>query len=111
MKITERRESDIAIIKPEGRIDWNTMPIFSDCLNRLIQDGNKKILIDFSDLEYMASSGMRSLITSLKKIEEAGGTMAICSLSSQMEELFNVVQFDKIIKIYKTDFEAFEDLL
>ena len=111
MKITERTESDISIIKPEGRIDWNTMPVFTDCLNRLIQEGSKKLLIDFSETEYIASSGMRTLITSLKMIEEKGGAMAICSLSDQLEELFNVVQFDKIIKIYKTDFEAFEDLL
>jgi len=108
MKIVQRTESDVTVFRPEGRIDWSSLSEFSSALNRSIQEGAKKVLIDFSQTDYMSSAGLRALTDLLKQMEEAGGEIALCSLNESLKELFRIVNFDKVFTIYENEFEALD---
>lgn len=112
MKIEKRIESDVAILVPEGRIDTATLGAFSsELLSTIDKDGKSKVLIDFSKTEYMSSAGIRALVEGLKKLEAKKGVLAFCTPSPNLKELFSVVQLDKVIKIYKSEFEALDALI
>ncbi len=111
MKIDARTESDVTVIKPEGRMDFNALMEFSALLNRTVQGGAKKVLLDFSALEYLSSSGIRTIVESQKQIDAVKGTLAFCSLNTQIKELFQVVQLDKMFKIYPSEFEALDEMM
>ncbi|HQH74614.1 MAG TPA: STAS domain-containing protein [bacterium] len=111
MKIEVRNESGVAIIKPDGRMDFNALSEFTGALNRSIQEGANKILIDFSSLEYMSSAGIRALMEGMKRLEPRHGVMAFCDLHPQIKELFEVVQLNKIFPIYSSEFEALDALM
>lgn len=111
MKIDKRIESDVAILTPTGRIDPSTMGNFSESLITTIDEGYKKVLVDFSKTEYMSSAGIRAIVEGMKKLEGLGGTLAFCTPSENLQELFSVVQLDKVIKIYKSEFEALDALM
>jgi len=111
MKITHKTESDLVIVKPEGRIDAAALGSFSAYMNTLIQKGHKKILIDFSQTEYLSSSGIRALVQVKQDLEAKKGTVALCSPNPHLKELFSVVQLDKMFSIYPSDFDAYDELL
>ncbi len=111
MKVDQRQESDVAILTPQGRIDAAGMNDFSAALNTAIQMGNKKILIDFSQADYMSSAGIRVLIETKKKVEAEKGEIAFCSVNEQLLELFEVVRIDKVFHIYPTEFAALDKMI
>ena len=111
MKIDKRIESDVAIIVPDGRLDPTTLGDFSQTLMTTIDEGINKVLIDFSKTEYMSSAGIRAIVEALKKLEAKGGTLAFCTPSDNLKELFNVVQLEKVITIYNSEFEALDKLM
>ncbi len=111
MKIDVRTESDITIIKPHGRMDFSGLNEFSALVKKNVQDGATKILLDFSDLEYLSSSGIRTLVECQKNIEGKKGIFAFCALNDQIKELFQVVQLDKVFKIFPSEFEALDKMM
>ncbi len=111
MKIEVRTETGVTIIKPSGNMDFNALNDFSSTLKRSIEEGAIKVLLDFSDLEYLSSSGIRALMEAMRLLEPKGGTLAFCGLSEQLVELFDVVQLTKVFSIYKSEFEALDALI
>lgn len=111
MKIDVRTESDVTIVRPYGRMDFNALMEFGSLMTQTIQAGAKKILLDFSDLEYLSSSGIRTIVDCQKQVEAKKGILAFCALNSQIKELFQVVQLDKVFKIYPSEFEALDALM
>lgn len=111
MKIEVRTEGDVTIVKPSGRIDATALQSFSACIAKAVDDGSKKILVDFTETEYMSSAGIRSLMEGLRRVEEVNGTFAVCSPNENMRELFDVIRLDQVVKIYNSDFEAIDQLM
>lgn len=111
MNIEVKKESDVTIVRPNGRMDFNALMEFNALLNKTVQGGAKKLLLDFSDLEYLSSSGIRTLVDCQKQVDAQKGTLAFCALNSQIKELFQVVQLDKVFKIYPSEFEALDAMM
>jgi anti-anti-sigma factor len=111
VKLHEQKESDVVILKPEGRIDASALPEFSAFLYRKIDDGAKKILIDFSGSDYMSSAGIRALLEGYKRIQQNKGDMAFCSVDENLLELFEVVSLDKVFMIYPDEFTALDKMM
>lgn len=111
MDIDVRTEGDLTIVKPSGRIDATALQSFSAFIIKAVADGGKKILVDFTDTEYMSSAGIRSLMEGLRCVEEVNGTFAVCSPNENMRELFDVIRLDQVVKIYNSDFEAIDQMM
>ncbi len=111
MDMNVRQESDTAIVTLEGKMDWRSLSDFSGSIVQLVDSGTKNILLDFSKMEYMSSAGIRALIEAMQNVESKGGKLAICSPGKSIMELFQVVQLEKIIRIYKTEWDALNELM
>lgn len=111
MELNVRAESDVAIVTLEGRLDWKVLSEFAGSIAQLVDAGSSKVLLDFSKTDYMSSAGIRALIEAMQSVEAKGGKLAICSPSSTLTELFEVVQLEKIIKIYKNELDALDQLM
>lgn len=111
MKIVQQTETDVTILRPEGRIDASALPEFVGMINRSIQNGSRKILIDFSKTEYMSSAGIRGLLQGAKQMSEVQGQFVLCSSNENLMELFDTVRLGNSITIYTSEFEAMDRLL
>jgi anti-anti-sigma factor len=87
------------IVCPYTRLDITTVPKFRQELNSLIQQKPLVLLINLKNVEQMDSSGLGCLVSSLRKIREVGGEMALCSVSGQVTELFELTNVNRIFKI------------
>ncbi len=105
MNIGEEKVGGVLVLKPESRIDSQNSKDFEDgVLSRT--DNEKSILLDFSDVEYISSACLRTLLTLTKKIKEQGGNIAITSLTENVKQIFKVSGFDTILQLFEDKDEA-----
>jgi anti-anti-sigma factor len=110
MEITKRKEQDVSIVSVSGRIDAITAPDFEKSLDELIAQGDRVLLIDLSDLGYISSAGLRSILSSAKKLKALSGEILFTGLQGPVEEVFQISGFKSIFKIFPSETEALGSL-
>jgi anti-anti-sigma factor len=108
IKITT--QGNITVVSMEGSLDTNTSKEAGDQLNKLVADGNKKLLVDLSNLDYVSSAGLRILLATTKALKPLKGEMRICGLNETVNEVFEISGFTMIFNVFKTAEEAFVGL-
>ncbi len=82
----------------EGRIDTLTSKELEDEITAEL--GNfDSLILDFADLEYISSAGLRVLISTQKKLKADNIPMIIKNVTDSVNEIFRMSGFDKILKI------------
>jgi len=98
MEIIKKKISDTELLlKPMGRIDVNVAYKFEHDVSKELE-GIKIFTLDFSNVEYISSIGLRVLLEFQKKME-AQGNMKIINVRPEILEIFSIVRFDKILNI------------
>jgi anti-sigma B factor antagonist len=97
----------IKVIAPQGILDSTKAIDFRSQIDLSLNEGAKIILVDFSDVTFMDSSGLGALVLALKSIRGAGLKMFICSINEQVKMLFELTSMDRVFEIL-TDREEFE---
>lgn len=107
MEITyDKREGGMRI-EVNGRMDAITASTFEDACGKVIDEGEKMLVVDCTLLEYISSAGLRSILIAAKKLKAAGGTMCFCGLSGMVEEVFQVSGMGSMFSVTTTADEAF----
>jgi len=63
------------------------------------KDGRKKIILDFTLVEYLSSAALGKLITMHKKTSTAGGKLALCSIQKDILDVFKITQLNKVLTL------------
>lgn len=110
MDITEEEAGDFTIVAVKGRIDSNTAKDFGDRLTSVIKSGRPRLLLDLKHIIYISSAGFRALLLAGQTVEEKNGTLALCSLSSEVQRLFDLGAFTDLFPIYSSREEGLAKL-
>jgi anti-anti-sigma factor len=100
MEIAEQRSGEVTVIEVKGRIDSNTAKAFGERLTGLIKAGQARLVVDLKNIIYISSAGFRVLLVAGRLAEETNGTLALCSLSSEVQRLFDLGAFTDLFVIY-----------
>ncbi|WP_439814129.1 STAS domain-containing protein [Zavarzinia sp. CC-PAN008] len=106
MNISESKQGDATILGVEGRLDGNTCGDLEKKLFATIDEGSARIVLDFAGLAYVSSAGLRVVLMGAKRVKGKSGKLALCALSPNIQEVFSISGFDKILTIRKTREEA-----
>ena len=90
----------IQVLRPKGRLDSSSSPALEREAFAVIESGGRLLLIDFDGLDYISSAGLRAALTVAKRMNAAGGRFALCSLSPQVAEVFEISGVNAIIDIH-----------
>ncbi len=93
---------DVWIFSPVGRIDLDASTDLDATLEEGILQGMHRIVIDFSEVTYISSSGLRVIIKTAKALKKVQGTFAIACLLGVVREVFVVSGFLQILACYDT---------
>ena len=97
----------VQVIKPEGILDGTKTDQFRQEINDSVNTGANAILVDFSNVTFMDSSGLGALVLSLKTIRNADAKLFICSINEQVKMLFELTSMDRVFEIFSS-LEEFE---
>ncbi|MBF0100457.1 MAG: STAS domain-containing protein [Desulfobacterales bacterium] len=107
MKIETQKQGDVLIIIPlEKRIDITCAKEFKGKLVDWINEGSRQIVLNLAHVEFIDSSGLSVLVSSLKTIGK-NGDLFLCEINSELvKNLFDLTRMYLIFKIFSSQDEA-----
>ncbi len=105
MQIASRQYADTLVASPVGRVDHVTAPHLESALTRLIgqaRDGGGTLVLDFSDVEYISSGGLRVLMVAATQMRAQQGKLMVAALHTVAAEIFRVSRFDRVVSVSTT---------
>jgi anti-anti-sigma factor len=106
MEITTKEYRRAAIVTVSGRIDTSTSTQFEETINELIGGNQYNMVMDFADVDFLSSSGLRILVTTRKKLREMGGDIVLSSPSQRATDSIEIAGLDKLFISYPNREEA-----
>ena len=102
---------DVTVVNFVDRkiLDDQNIQIIGEQLFSLVDEqGLRKILLNFSNVEYLSSAALGKLITLNKKLQQAGGKLILCNIDPQIFEVFEITKLDRFFKIIKEEQAALQ---
>lgn len=109
MKVTSYFKEEIAILTLNGRLDASQTQKLRDEFKQLNKEKHD-FIFDFSDLEFIDSTGLGMIITCLKSILENKRRLVIVGMNSKVRMVFEITRAHKIFEIFD-DMQAAIDFL
>jgi anti-anti-sigma factor len=89
-----------AIISPSGRLDSNASPSLEKALINQLDRGVVWVFVDMSDVEYIASSGLKILVSAWRRARDSQGDVVLSGLQPRLIEIFEMVGFDMLFQMF-----------
>jgi len=106
MEITETKHDHYSVFRLNGRLDSNTAMGFEQKLFECIENGTQRLILDFQELDYISSAGLRVILKATKNLKSAEGKLVLCSMQDYVKEVFEISGFDSFLPIEATLDEA-----
>ena len=106
-RIKETKDG-IKVFHLKGRLDSNTAQELEDELFRAISDGSNKIIVDFENLDYISSAGVRLFLQAYHALLSKDGQIILCSMQKHIREVFKRTKFDNYVPIIDNMDQALE---
>jgi anti-sigma B factor antagonist len=98
--------SGVAVLQVEGQLIVGNRQELKELVQTALDQGERRLLIDFSRTGYIDSSGLGALVSISKKIREAGGELRLSGLNEDLRSLFELTKLDTLFAIAETPQQA-----
>jgi anti-anti-sigma factor len=100
LEIGFKREGTTVIASVHGRIDTVSSLAFQQRIEEVLNENETTIVLDLENLEYLSSSGLRSVLIVAKKAGAAGGKLCCCNMQALVKRVFDVSGFSSMIPVF-----------
>lgn len=111
MDVSIERDGEISVLKLSGEIDLHASPQLRELLLKASGNGTQALLIDFSAVEYIDSSGLATFIEYLRGGNGKTRKMAFCALQPKVRMVFELVRLHELFTLCPTLEEGRKALL
>lgn len=107
MRITERTVGDVTILELEGRLvlTEGETPL-RDCVNRLVEQGRVKIVLDMRNVTRLDSAGIGMLVSKYLTAHRKGGRIKLLNLTIRGDHLMGITKLSTVFEIFESEEEA-----
>ena len=95
------KEGGKTIIKTAARIDTMNAEQFEQDIQPALADGGVEIIMDCSDLTYMASSGLRVIQKTMRTVMQHKGEFKMVNVNPEIYKVLAMTGFTKFMKVEK----------
>ena len=96
----------VSIVDIAGEVSGFAENTLMDAYTQASTDGAKTIILNFSGLEYMNSSGIGLIVTLLIRTQRQKQTLLACGLSDHYSQIFELTRLNEAIEVYNSESEA-----
>jgi anti-anti-sigma factor len=100
MEIAKVETQGVTILGPSGRIDAATAEQFKQQLLATIGDHPSRLVLDFAQVEFISSIGLRVLVVAAKRVTAVHGKLAFCGLAGSVAEVFELAGFKAVAPFF-----------
>jgi len=99
----------IAAIRGAGRLNMVSASALRETVGEALTAGRTRIVVDFSGIDFVDSSGLGALIGCLKSARQAGGDLRIAQPTAQVTMVLQLSNLDRVLKSYDSAEEAYRE--
>jgi anti-sigma B factor antagonist len=111
MVVKARRLDDVVILDLSGRITMGEGAlILRNNIQKLLADGDRKVLLNLSDVNYIDSSGLGELVTSFTTVRNQGGELKLLNLTRRVQDLLQITKLLTVFETFNSEAEALKTL-
>jgi len=105
-EVTTEEVGDGYVIHPKGDIDLSRSPELRVAIAEAQKDGPDRMVVDLSDVPYMDSSGVATLVEAMQIARRAGTKLVLCGLGEKVLAIFQIARLDTVFTIVEDTDEA-----
>ncbi len=98
MDIRQVKQGDTVVVAPSGRIDSTTSDAVEKALIAVLDAGERKLVVDFSRVDYISSAGLRVLLVAAKRLSGGRGSFELANLGESVRQVFDLAGFLPLFK-------------
>ena len=109
LKLTKRTVDGILAIEASGRIVLGEeSALLRDELKNSINEGNKRIVLNLGDVNYIDSSGLGTLVALNTTAQNAGATIKLANLNKRVSDLLQITKLLTVFDVHNSEYDALE---
>ncbi|NET58810.1 MAG: STAS domain-containing protein [Symploca sp. SIO2E6] len=101
-------DTEVIVLAPVGRLDITTAWQFRLKLQECISKLSCHVVINLSQVNFIDSSGLTSLVAGMRDADKTKGSFRICNVHPEAKLVFEVTMMDSVFEIFDTEEEALE---
>ena len=90
------------VVQVGGDLDMATTPGLRDTLHRVVDAGDRQVVVDLGEVGFLDSSGLGALVTAFRALDEAGGRLSLAAPQPAVVTVLRITSVDQVIDIYET---------
>lgn len=98
LQLSKEQAGEVLTVHINGYLNVKTSPILEEELTKSI-GGAKKLILDFSNVEYISSAGLRVLLGMEKTMRRQGGSMTLLHVNAAVKEIIRLAGFLQVMHI------------
>jgi anti-sigma B factor antagonist len=107
IQVTTRQVGDVSVIDVTGRITLGEgASTLRESIRDLVAKGNKKILLNLSDVSYIDSSGIGELVSGFTTVTNQGGVLRLLGLTKRVKDLLQITKLYTVFEVYDDETSA-----
>ena len=96
----------VLVLKADERLDSNNADKFKSEIGEYVRGGGTALILDFTKTEFIDSIGLGALVSVLKLTNNNSAKVALCGLTPQVRQIFELTRLYRLFDIYENSREA-----
>jgi len=96
----------VAVVTVGGAVDSANAEALDRHIDQAVDQGFDHLVMNFKELDFMSTAGWSVLVGKLRRIRARKGALHLCSLSSDVAEVYRLLEFEPLMPVHATLDEA-----
>lgn len=97
---------NVSTLHIKGYLDAHTAPQLEQALQKLIDENRVRIVVNFSDLNYISSAGLGVFMGFIENVRNSQGDIKLTNMSTKIYRVFDLLGFPTLYEIFQDEKEA-----
>ena len=107
MKVSTRQVDGVVVMDMSGRITLGEgSVVLRDAVRELLSKGNKKILANLAEVNYIDSSGIGELVSAFTTVKNQGGELKLLNLTKKVHDLLQITKLYTVFDVKDNEANA-----
>ena len=106
MTLNEEKLGHVLVLNLAGDIDLTGAKLFRERIVQVLDRGEQALLIDFTDVTYINSTGLSVLILAAKRLGGSNGKLALTGVTDSIQRVLKITGLTSLFAILPTRVEA-----
>ena len=106
MTLNEEKNCKVFVLVLSGKLDIEGAKMLVEKMTQILDGGERHIVLDFTDISYINSAGLRGLILVAKQLASSGGKLVLAAVSEPNQNILEISGLTSIFTLRPTRAEA-----